>query len=171
MRTLFVNPTRRRRAAPKHRKHHAKRRKSTGMVLRRNAGITPFVRNTGITVPNPRRRVKRRRNPAGGIVMNGLLNELSGAGGAAAVMVVDMFGTSKISNPWGRNLTRVGLSLAGSLIPGRFGAAMAGAQMVPVFQEILTLLLVGTPRVNMPRGTEASLDEMSADLEDLLRVA
>jgi hypothetical protein len=140
------------------------------MVRYRNAGITPFVSNTGITVPNPRRR-KRRRNPAGGILMNGMLNSLSGVGGAAALTVVDMFGVSKINNPWGRNLTRVGLALGGSLIPGRFGSAAAGAAMVPVLQEVVTLLMLGTPRVAATAGTEAALDELSADLEDLLRVA
>lgn len=166
MRTLFVNPTKRRkrRSAPK------RRRNGGTMVIRRNAGITPFVASENALIPNPRRR-KRRSNPMGNYGNGVLMSGLAGMGGGAATAVLNTFALNRIGNPWARNGARFALGAGASFIPGRFGAATAGAMFSHMFEDLLTLV-TGTAIVqgSQNAGTEADLDVLSADLEDLLRV-
>lgn len=151
----MTNPTRRRRRKPTKRKR------------RRNAGIVPFVAATPARyAPNPlilnnprRRRRSRKRNPKLTLksVGWGLFESGSGAGiGAAA----NIFALNKIEDGFMRNGLRVAAAVLASMIPNRgIGAASAGALLYPVFQEVGLMVL---------QPTDADLDVLAADLEDIL---
>lgn len=174
--TVFMNPgktrTRRRRKSGKKRRRVSRpatrhvRRRRTGRRRRRNAGIAPFVANPMI-MSNPRRRSsgkRRRRNPEmklKPILMNtGLAIAGSGAGAA-----VNLLGIRRVNNIWLRNGLRVALgAVSAGVFQNSFGGAAAGSVMYPMWAELALLSGVITEATN----TEADLDEISADLEDVL---
>jgi hypothetical protein len=166
MKTLFVNPTKRRakktRKAPKRRNYSAAysnpRRKR-----RRNAGITPFVASSNpLLIPNPRKRAKKRhRNPLSSpkrMVEETFLN----LGGAAVGVAANYFAINRIENVWARNGTRAAAAIAsGMFIPGKLGSAASGAMLYPAILELVDHFA--------PKGWgEKEADLLEADLEDLL---
>ena len=205
MRTMFVNPRRRpkRRHAKKRnprktvrriarrrpvkrntRKAHTKmkmnpRRRRSHKARRRNP-MAPFVRslNNPLILRNPRAIRRRRRNPGLNLSIKSILDKsLSYGGGSALGAGINIIGLSKIENTWFRNGARLGVAvLGGSFLKGDLGAAMAGATLYPMWQEIaLFLSLIEGPHPFMPypeaptaAKTEASLDLLSADLQDVL---
>lgn len=178
MRTVFVNPSTRKKSRRKSGKRKRKykpaakarpiRRRSRRRSRRRNAGIAPFVQNPGLRVNplrvNPRRRRKARRNPDFNIrkvaMESGLM--ISGAGVGAGV---NLLGLRRIENVWFRNGLRVALALGSTIgFQNTFGGAVAGSILYPCFSELaLTMDLLGENTT-----TEADLEELSADLEDVM---
>lgn len=173
--TVFMNPrktrTRRRKSGRKRRRvarpaTRYVRRKRSGKRRRRNAGIAPFVANPMI-MANPRRRSsgrKRRRNPEMKLKPI-LMNTGLAVAGAGTGALVNLVGIRRIQNIWVRNGTRflLGAASAGAM-QNSFGGAAAGALMYPMFAELALLSGILTEATN----TEADLDEISADLEDVL---
>jgi hypothetical protein len=169
MRTMFVNPTRRRRKRAKvnPRPHRAPRRHKR-RARRRNAGITPFVAASNpLIVPNPRRKSRvRRHNPLSS--PKKLFEEtLINVGGAGIGVAANYFAINKIDNVWARNGARAAAAIAsGMFIPGRLGAASSGAMLYPAMMELVDYML-------KDKGwgeKDADLDMLSADLEALLDV-
>lgn len=176
MRTLFVNPSKsRKRGRRKNpRPRRAKRRNAALMVnprrrraRRRNAGITPFVSNPRLMV-NPRRRSRPRRSNPLASPKKMLEETLLNFGGAAIGVTANYFAINKIDNVWARNGVRVAAALgSAAMLPGRIGSATAGAMLYPSMMEALDYFL-------KDKGwgeTSADLDQLTADLEDLLNVA
>lgn len=174
MRTVFVNPSKRRGKRKSHKRRAARRnpRRTTALAAprrtrrrRRNAGITPFVSSANPQLmANPRRRMARRRhsNPLASpkkVLMNAALN----IGGSAVGAGLNYFGISKITNVYARNGTRLAASIASAFVPGQMGGAMAGAFLMPAWVEFFEHIKapVATP-------TSADLDALAADLEDLM---
>ncbi len=184
-RTVFVNPS----FENPRRKRRKKGRKSRGrrsykgrrrgrkavyrgtMVLRRNAGITPFVQNP-LILSNPRRRRARRKNPLSmPSAKNIFENVLSTGGGAIAALTVNTVGLSRIDNKWLRRGSQLGTAaIGGALISQKssaMGAAFAGAAFVPLLQDLAADLL-GIGVAAGVSSKEADLDALAADLEDVL---
>ncbi len=194
MRTTFVNPRRRKRSKStrkrrrpatrsrrkttrRRRRRNTTRRKSNMQMAnprrrrrrtrrrrrRRNAGITPFVAgNNPYILSNPRRR--RRRNPGmPRLTLRNMTDKLMKYGGGSAIgTAANVFVLNDIESDWLRNGARVGSAvLGGMFLRGELGAATAGALMYPVWVEVAAML-------NLPVGTDASLDVLSADLEDAM---
>jgi hypothetical protein len=176
MRTVFVNPTsrkktrrkaKRRRSRPVAKARPVRRRKSSRR-RRRNSGIAPFVQNPGLRVNplrvNPRRRRKARRNPEFKLkpMLMNLGMMLAGSGTGAGI---NLLALRRIENVWFRNGLRFALAAASSAgLQNTFGGATAGAIMYPSYAELaLTLDLLGEGTT-----TEADLEELSADLEDVM---
>ena len=175
-RTVFVNPSafgRRR----KRRKTGARRRRRNVSLApvsnprrrrrrsrRRNAGIAPFVANP-LIMGNPRRR-RRRSNPLAGLNFNNLLTKTMTFGGGAAISVAaNAFILNRVDNVWARNGARIaGAVIGGNMLKGELGAAFAGAMYYPVVQELAAHIL-GKGTVT---GTEADMDVLAADLEDIM---
>lgn len=171
-RTIFVNPTRRRRRKARkagRRKHRNAlaprfvnpRRRRVHRRKRRNAGIAPFVSNPMIL--NPRR---RRRNP--GLKMPGvkkiLDTSMNAAGGAAIGAAVNVLGLNQIANPWLRNAGRVVAAVVtGMLLPDKLATAAGGAIMYPMATELATMLVPA-----QAAATSADLEDIGADLDDVL---
>lgn len=152
---MLANPRRRSRS----------RRRARGRSRRRNAGIAPFVSNPLIL--NPRasfiNRRRRRSNPGMPSLNTAMSKALTYGGGAALGAAANVFALNKISNDYIRNGARVVAAIfAGPMLKGEMGAAAAGALMYPVMVELAAL--VGLP----VEGTEADLDLLAADLEDVL---
>jgi hypothetical protein len=171
MRTMFVNPSARRRK--KTRKNpRAKRRHHAAPVRRRrrrNAGITPFVASSNPLMANPRRRragLARRSNPFTS-PKRMLEDTLANLGGAGIGVAANYFAINRIENVWARNGARAAAAIGSAyFIPGKLGAAAAGAMMYPAILELVDHFA--------PKGwgeKEADLDMLSADLEALLNVA
>lgn len=177
-RTVFVNPSafgRRR----KRRKHRTSRRRRRNVQLapvsnprrrrrrsrRRNAGIAPFVSNP-LIMSNPPRRRRRRSNPLAGLNFNNLLQKTMTYGGGAAIAVAgNALVLNRVDNVWARNGARIGAAVVGgSMLKGEMGAAFAGAMYYPVIQELAAHIL-GKSTVT---GTEADMDVLAADLEDIM---
>jgi len=208
MRTIFVNPRRRksskRRASKKKRIVRRAKRKSTRKVYKRRARkanamivnprvrrrstkarrknpMVPFVRSLNPQIlrnPGVIRR-RRRSNPGLNLSIKNILDKsLSYGGGSALGAGVNIIGLSKIENKWFRNGARLGVAvLGGSFLKGDLGAAMAGATLYPMWQEIaLMLSLISGPTPFMPyphaeasaKSSGVSLDALSADLQDVL---
>lgn len=186
-RTVFVNPSfenpRRRRKGKKRRgrrsygrrRSHKRSRKPAfrgSIVLRRNAGITPFVQNP-LILSNPRRRRRvRRSNPLAIPSLKSALDTLmAGGGGASVALAVNMMGTSRIDNPWLRRGAQAGAAvIGGGLLAGKsqnLGAAFTGAMMMPLMQDLAADLL-GIGVAAGVTAKEADLDALAADLEDVL---
>lgn len=143
-----------------------KRRKSRGKRRRRNAGIAPFVRNP-LIMSNPPRRRRRKRNPMDSLDLKTIVNKsLTFAGGAGIAVVTNAFVLNRVDNFWARNAARLGLGVVGAAyIPNReLGAAAAGAMFYPLIQELMAKVL-GQSAVT---GTEADMDVLAADLEDIM---
>lgn len=187
MRTVFVNPSasfsnpRRRKRRVKRRvkrrnvtlANPAKRRKrrryrstKPGVYVRKNAGITPFVRNP-LILDNPRRRRKKRRNPD--FSMKGMASNLMSFGGGSAIGAgINILGLRRIENDWVRNGARIAAAIIGAaFLKGSFGGAMAGATLYPAWAELALManLVSGTPAVT---STGADLSDLAADLQDVL---
>ncbi len=193
MRTIFVNPSpsmmnprrrRRRRhnitlSNPRKRKKRARSQiyrsyKAPAKIYvrknrpRRNAGIAPFVSGNPLIMDNPRRRRRKgRRNPNFSLKSMGE-NVLLYGGGSAMGAALNILGLRRIENDWLRNGARIAAAiLGGVLIKGSMGAAMAGATLYPTFAELAlmtNLVSGGTP----VQGTDADLNELAADLQDVL---
>lgn len=174
MRTVFVNPRRRKkRKNGRKRKYKAyckpvsnPRRRTRRRTRRRNAGITSFVghQNPLILQNPPRIRRRRRNNPK--LNLKSMVNSLMLHGGGSLVgTAANIFALRNIENTWIRNGVRVGIS---TFLPvffkGEFGAATAGALLYPMWGDIaLELGLV--PGIS---PNEADLSELAADLESAL---
>ena len=171
-RTTFVNPgifsNPRRRKARK----SSRRRRSHGMVRRRNAGISPFIQNP-LILSNPRRKRARRRNPMSLPSVKGMIDStLSYGGGAVLALTVNTVATQKIANPWMRRGAQLAAAiLGGSMLTKQtsnaMGGAFAGAMMYPLIQDVAADLL----GIGVGAGVsakEADLDALAADLEDVL---
>lgn len=188
MRTVFVNPSasfqnpRRRKRRVKHRvkrrnvqlanpaKRKRKRRKShyrstrPGVYVRRNAGITPFVRNP-LIMDNPRRRRRKRKNPD--FSLKGMGNNLLSFGGGSLIGAgVNILAIRRIENDWFRNLARIAAAVVGAaFLKGSFGGAMAGATLYPAWAE---LALMSNLVTSSPTATDADLNDLAADLQDIV---
>jgi hypothetical protein len=166
MRTVFVNPARKRRRRRKasNPRRHARRR-SHGLARRRNAGITPFVQNP-LILDNPRRRRRARRNPS---IKHGVMDFLMIAGGALGGAGLNRLGLSQISNIYVRNAVRIGAAGALAFFGGKspLTAAAAGATLAPMLIDIeLELSSTAAPTKN-PRELAAELSALlEADLSD-----
>lgn len=175
-RTVFVNPSRRRRrkkgrrrsrrrnAAPLANTFSNPRRRRARRSRRRNAGITPFLGNPMI-MSNPRRR-RRHSNPLNALSLKNIFSKsISYGGGAGIAVAANALALNRVDNVYMRNGARVGLAVLGaSMLKGDLGAGMAGAMFYPVIQELAALLL-GKSTVT---GTEADMDVLAADLEDVM---
>lgn len=175
-RTVFVNPSAfgRRRKRRKGKRRSRRRNVSLAPLpnprrrrrrsRRRNAGIAPFVSNP-IIMGNPRRR-RRRSNPLAGLNFNNLLQKTMTYGGGAAMSVAaNALILNRVDNVWARNAARIaGAVIGGSMAKGELGAAFAGAMYYPVVQELAAHIL-GKGTVT---GTEADMDVLAADLEDIM---
>lgn len=143
-----------------------KRKRKGGRKKRRNAGIAPFVRNP-LIMSNPPRRRKRKRNPMDSLDIKTIINKsLTYAGGAGMAVATNAFILNRVDNFWARNVSRLGLAVVGAaFIPNReLGAASAGAMFYPLIQELMAKML-GQSAVT---GTEADMDVLAADLEDIM---
>lgn len=176
----FINPRRKRRkksnpgqsltvreafALGKSARSNPKRRKR-GRKKRRNAGIAPFVRNP-LIMSNPRPRRRRKRNPMESLSVKHIISKsLTYAGGAGMAVATNAFILNRVDNFWARNVSRLGLAVVGAaFIPNReLGAASAGAMFYPLIQELMAKML-GQSAVT---GTEADMDVLAADLEDIM---
>jgi predicted membrane metal-binding protein len=176
MRTTFVNPLVRRRRKKK--SNPKRRRRQYAMVARRhsrrrrNAGITPFIQRNPLILENPRRR--RRRNAGGMSAAFNLKNIgaklLAFGGGSAVGTAANIFALNKLSNVWLRNGARLAAAvLAPNIVKGDMGAAISGALLYPMWQEVaLQFLAPAAAGGADAAATEADLDALQADLEDVL---
>lgn len=142
------------------------KRRKRGRKKRRNAGIAPFVRNP-LIMSNPPRRRRRRRNPMDSLDIKTIVSKsLTFASGAGMAVAANAFILNRVDNFWARNVSRLGLGVVGAaFMPNReLGAASAGAMFYPLIQELLAKLL-GQSTVT---GTEADMDVLAADLEDIM---
>lgn len=180
-RTVFVNPTyhrrKRRKNAHKRRRHARRnammpvanpRRHRRRRARRRNAGIAPFVSNPLIMSNPPRhRRRKRHQNPLNLFTVKNLVSKgLTYGGGGAIALGANVLAFNRIQNIWWRNVARFGGAvLAGGVLRGELGAATAGASFYPIWQDLAAKFMGGTAAVS---GTEADIDALAADLEDVM---
>ncbi len=170
MRTVFVNPARKRRrrrksGGGKRRRRVSLRRGGSVLVTRRNAGIAPFVQNP-LIMDNPRRRHRRRRNPSMKQGLSELMMILGGALGGAGL---NRIGISHISNFYARNAARVGAAGALAYLGGRnpLTAAAAGATLAPMLADIEMQMASSAPASKNPRELAAELSALlEADLSD-----
>jgi len=178
MRTTFVNPLVRRR---RKRKSNPKRRRRSYRRRRHNAGIVPFIQknprrrsrrySNPLILENPRRR--RRRNAGG---LTGALNFknvgaklLAFGGGSAIGTAANIFAINKLDNPWLRNGVRLAVAvIAPNVIKGDMGAAISGSILYPLWQEVAMRFLAPAAAGGADAATEADLDALQADLEDVL---
>ena len=189
-RTMFVNPSlfsnpakkhkkgrkgsKRKRAGKKGRRRAAKkttRRCVKYRVVRRNAGITPFIQNP-LILSNPRRR-RRRRNPSFSMgSLKSVLSEcLTDGAGAAAALGVSAFGTNRIASPLYRRGAQVLAAVVGGAAVGSYsknlGRSFRSAMFFPLVQD-LAVDLLGTSIAVSATAKEADVDALAADLEDVL---
>ena len=186
-RTVFVNPSRRRKTRRTKRKNtttssklafargkaagmqmakaNPRRRRKTTRRRRRNAGIVPFVANPMI-LSNPRKRTRRRRrNPAALPTLKTALNRTMSFGGGAAIGVAaNTYLLNGIDSPLMRNAARVAAAVLGAgFLRGELGGATGGALLYPAVQELMdTFMGAGVA------ATDADLDMLAADLEDVM---
>lgn len=175
MRTVFVNPSRKRRSKKTRTKRRNvslvvpnPKRRSRKISRRRNAGINSFIQRNPLILENPRRRSRRhgirRRNP--GFVnptfnIKGITRSLMSYGGGSALgFAVDQFVIKKLPITgehaiYIRTAARLGAAmLAARYAKGELGAAAAGAVMYPAIQELYEKFA----------GASASGDDYEADL-------
>jgi hypothetical protein len=97
----------------------------------------------------------------------GLFNKLlTYSGGSAVGAGLNILALRRIDNDWMRNGARVVAAVMGGMfLKGEMGAAMAGATLYPAFAE---LALMSGLVPGGAGGTEADLNELAADLEDVL---
>lgn len=192
MRTIFVNPSpsmmnprrRRRRSNITLANPRRKKRRARSQIYRtvrapakfyvrknrrrRNAGIAPFVNSNPLIMDNPRRRRRRRSRNPDFSPKSMLSNVLLYGGGSAMGAALNILGLRRIENDWLRNGARIAAAIAGGvLIKGSMGAAMAGATLYPTFAELalMTNLISGGSNI---QDTDADLNELAADLQDVL---
>ncbi len=180
MRTVFVNPSRKRsrrksrrkarksRPAARHYRRPAQRRSRRRRAVRRNAGIAPFVQRNPLILENPRRRRRSRRNPLSlsGLNLNKFISKAVTYGSGSVIgAAVNILALRKIENDYMRNGARVlAAVMAGAFMPGDMGAAAAGATLYPLFAE----LALAFKLVEGPMATSADLSDLAADLQDLV---
>jgi len=166
MRTVFVNPSRRR-SRRKSRKvaRRANPRKRRASRRRRNAGITPFVSRNPMILSNPRRSSRRRRrNPGMPSLKQAAMTTLHYGAGSGIGAALNIFVIRHIKNDWLRHGVRILGALGGGMfLPDKMGGAMAGATLYPSLAELALFAGIG----GSP-STEADLNELAADLEDAL---
>lgn len=176
-RTVFVNPARRR-SRKRRKASNPRRRRRNAMILapnprrrryrrrRRNAGIAPFVRNPLIMSNPPHRRRRRKRNPLGHLDFKTILSKsMTYAGGAAISVGANALLLNRVDNVWARNGARLLAGVVGgAMLGGDLGASTAGAFFYPLVQELAAHVL-GKTTVT---GTEADMDVLAADLEDIM---
>ena len=115
---------------------------------------------------NPRRR-RRHSNPlTSALTLKNLVNKGLTFGGAAVIAVgANALVLNRVDNFWLRNGSRFGGGIvAAAFLKGDLGAATAGAMFFPMFQELAAKLLGKT----LVTGTEADMDVLAADLEDVM---
>jgi len=183
MRTVFVNPSRRRRRVRRSRRRnaalvanprrrHRRRVRRVTRRSRRNAGIAPFVQSNPM-IMNPRRR-RRSRNPMGALgrsfsPKNFISKSLKYGGGAAIGAGANILLLRKIENTYLRNGLRVAGAVAcGALLPSDMGGAAAGATLYPLFAELALMLNLVPAATSDTDETEADLQSLAADLQDVL---
>lgn len=187
-RTVFVNPfenpRRGRRRRKKSRrgsyrrrgKRRSRARKQTyrgTIVMRRNAGVAPFLQQNPLILSNPRRRRSRRRNPMDLPSIKTIVDSTVTGGGAAAIaLAVNTLGTSRITHDWLRRGVQVlAASVGGALLSGKspaLGAAFTGAAMVAPVQDLAADVLGIGVAAGATVAKDADLDALAADLEDVL---
>lgn len=170
---MFVNPSprkKRRKSSTRRRARAASRpkaRKVRHRSRRRNAGITPFIQSNPMIIRNPKRRSssrKRRRNPDFRIKPM-LMNTVQMVGGAGVGAGVNLLALRRVTNPWLRNGLRVALAAAcGAVFQNTFGGATGGALLYPTMTELAIMSNI----MGEATATEADINELSADIEDLL---
>lgn len=176
MRTVFVNPgvmsnprrKRRKQRRARRASRPATRRAAPRRRRRRNAGIAPFVsQRNPLILENPRRRrrsMRRRKNPDFNFkhILNRTLTHLGG-GAVGAGLNILLF--RRIENDWFRNGARILTAAIGSaMMPGEFSASAAGGTLYPMYAELALMTKLIAPTTS----TQADLDNLSADLEDVL---
>ena len=140
---------------------------------RRNAGIAPFVKNP-LILSNPRRRRARRKNPLKlPNFKSALTKGVSQAGGAGIALAGNAFVLSRIQNAWMRRGSQFAAAVIGGALIGNqspnMGNAFAGAMMYPLMQDLASDLLgIGVAAGATAYATEADLDALAADLEDVM---
>ena len=182
-RTVFVNPSF---ANPRRKRRKSRRGKSRrrarsrkpvfrgNIVLRRNAGVAPFMQGNPLILSNPRRRRTRRKNPLELPSVKGKLETVMSSGGGAAVAIAsNVLGTSRIQNDWARRAAQVAVAAVGGAMLSKksaaLGGAFAGAAMVAPIQDIAADVLgIGVAAGAGAAAKEADLDALAADLEDVL---
>lgn len=180
-RTVFVNPSfanprrRKSRKGGKSRKGRRRAKKPAyrgTIVLRRNAGISPFVQNP-LILSNPRKRRSRRRNPISMPSIRGAIDTIMVGGGSAGLALgVNTMAMTRISNPWLRRAAQAGAAVAGGHLLAskspKLAQSFVGAMFYPLAQDIAADLL----GIGVAAGTatvkEADLEALAADLEDVL---
>jgi len=164
MRTVFVNPSRRRSRRSRKVSRRAAPRKRRASRRRRNAGIAPFVsRSNPMILSNPRRR-RRNRNPSMPSMKQALMTTLHYGAGSGIGAALNIFVLRHIENDWLRHGVRVLGALGGGMfLPDKMGGAMAGATLYPSLAELAIYAGIG----GVP-STEADLNELAADLQDAL---
>lgn len=187
-RTVFVNPSYRRRKRSKKRRSSTSnalavreafklgraskgKRRSGGRRRRRNAGIAPFVQNP-LILSNPRRRRRRNPNPFTGLTLRkAFMTGASSAGGAAIALGANSLVLNRIQNDWLRRGAQLAANIIGgvalgSVSPG-LGASYMGAMWYPLYQDLFANFL-GMGVVAGVSAKEADLDALAADLEDVM---
>jgi predicted membrane metal-binding protein len=179
MRTTFVNPLVRRR---KRKSNPKRRRRRSYHRRRRNAGIVPFIqrnprrrrhhyRRNPLILENPRRRRRRNAGGLGGAfnLKNVGAKLLAFGGGSAVGTAANIFAINKLDNVWLRNGVRLAAAvLAPNIIKGDMGIAIAGSVLYPLWQEVAMRFLAPAAAGGADTATEADLDALQADLEDVL---
>lgn len=178
MRTTFVNPLVRRR---KRKSNPKRRRRRSYHRRRRNAGIVPFIqrnprrrrhhyRRNPLILENPRRRRRRNAGLGGAFNLKNVGAKLLAFGGGSAVgTAANIFAINKLENVWLRNGVRLAAAvLAPNIIKGDMGIAIAGSVLYPLWQEVAMRFLAPAAAGGADTATEADLDALQADLEDVL---
>jgi len=180
MKTMFVNPGKKRKRKKAKRRHNIslanparrhKRRRS------RNAGISSFIQKNPLILSNPgRRRRHRRSNPD--FSVKGIGKALLSFGGGAAVgFVVEEFLNSKIpalENQYANLAVGTALRLAEAMLAAKFlpndmGMAAAGAIMSEsakrVYATVASSALGATPTSADLSADLSDMDEILDDME------
>lgn len=168
MKTMFVNPGKRRKRKKAKRRHNITLANPKRRVKRRkNAGITSFVKNP-LILSNPRRRRARRSNPD--FSVKGIGKALLSFGGGGAIgFITEEFINSKIpalENQYanlavGTALRLAEAILAAKLLPSDMGMAAAGAIMSESAKRVYATVAAGA------LGATPTSADLAADLSDM----
>jgi len=172
MKTMFVNPGKKRKRKKAKRRHNitlANPRKRKH-ARRRNAGISSFIQKNPLILSNPGRRSRRRRHSNPDFSVKGIGKALLSFGGGAAVgFVVEEFLNSKIpalENPYANLAVGTALRLAEAMLAAKFlpndmGMAAAGAIMSESAKRVYATVATGA------LGATPTSADLSADLSDM----
>jgi hypothetical protein len=94
---------------------------------------------------------------------------LAFGGGSAIGTAANIFAINKLDNVWLRNGVRLAVAvIAPNVIKGDMGAAISGSILYPLWQEVAMRFLAPAAAGGADAATEADLDALQADLEDVL---